>query len=84
MITAWQQLSTKACTQTKRIAVVRIHVERAIQRLKGYKILQGIFFSIPLVPVADQTSFVCATHCNLMKLLVKLCNPYKPSTALLA
>ena len=44
MITAWQQLSTKACTQTKRIAVVRIHVERAIQRLKGYKILQGIFF----------------------------------------
>ena len=32
-----KQLYTEACTQTRRIAAVRIHVERAIQRLKGFK-----------------------------------------------
>ena len=65
-----KQLSTKACTQTRRIAAVRIHVERAIQRLKGFKILQGVL-PISLASVADQTVTVCAALCNLMKPLVK-------------
>ena len=38
-----KQLSTKACTQTRRIAAVRIHVERAIQRLKDFKTLHKVF-----------------------------------------
>ncbi|XP_068759289.1 uncharacterized protein [Montipora capricornis] len=65
-----KQLSTKACTKTRRIAAVRIHVERAIQRLKGFKILQGVL-PISLASVADQTVTVCAALCNLMKPLVK-------------
>lgn len=65
-----KQLSTKACTQTRRIAAVRIHVERAIQRLKGFKILQGVL-PISLASIADQTVTVCAALCNLMKPLVK-------------
>ena len=65
-----KQLSTKACTQTQRIAAFRIHVERAIQRLKGFKILQGVL-PISLASVADQTVTVCAALGNLMKLLVR-------------
>ena len=62
-------LSTKACTKTRRIAAVRIHVERAIQRLKCFRILRGVI-PITLAAVADQTVFVCAALCNLMKPLV--------------
>ena len=65
-----KQLSTKACTKTRRIAAVRIHVERAIQRLKGFKILQGVM-PISLAAVSDQTVTVCAALCNLLKPLVK-------------
>ncbi|XP_078364336.1 uncharacterized protein LOC144648737 [Oculina patagonica] len=62
-------LSTKACTKTRRIAALRIHVERAIQRLKCFQILRGVM-PITLAAVADQTVFVCAALCNLMKPLV--------------
>ena len=65
-----KQLSPKACTQTRHIAAVQIHVEKAIQRLKGFKILQGVL-PISLASVADQTVTVCAALCNLMKPLVK-------------
>ena len=65
-----KQLSTKACTKTRRMAAVRIHVERAIQRLKGFKILQGVM-PISLAAVSDQTVTVCAALCNLLKPLVK-------------
>jgi len=64
-----KSLSTKACTKTRRIAAVRIHVERAIQRLKCFRILRGVI-PITLAAVADQTVFVCAALCNLMKPLV--------------
>jgi len=61
-----KSLSTKACTKTRRIAALRIHVERAIQRLKCFQILRGVM-PITLAAVADQTVFVCAALCNLMK-----------------
>jgi len=64
-----KSLSTKACTKTRSIAALRIHVERAIQRLKCFQILCGVM-PITLAAVADQTVFVCATLCNLMKPLV--------------
>ena len=58
----------RPCTQTRRIAAVRIHFERAIQRLKGFncKILQGVL-PISLASVGDQTVIVCAALCNLVK-----------------
>ena len=62
-------LSTKACTKTRRIAAVRIHVERAIQLLKCFRFLRSVI-PITLAAVADQTVFVCAAQCNLMKPLV--------------
>ena len=63
-----KQLSTKAYTKTGRIASLRIHVERAIQRMKKFRLLQGV---IPISIAANQTVFVCAALCNLLKPLVK-------------
>ena len=65
-----EQLSTKACTKTRRFAAVRTHVERTIERLKGFKILQGVL-PMSLASVADQTLIVCAAFCHLIKPLVK-------------
>ena len=65
-----KQLSTKACTKTRRIASLRIHVDRAIQRMKKFRLLQGVIpFSI--AAVANQAVFVCAALCNLLNPLVK-------------
>ncbi|KAK2550373.1 hypothetical protein P5673_028886 [Acropora cervicornis] len=65
-----KQLSTKACTRTRRIASLRIHVERAIQRMKKFRLLQGVI-PISIAAVANQVVFVCAALCNFLKPLVK-------------
>ena len=65
-----KQLSTKACTKTRQIASLRIHVERAIQRMKTFRLLQAVI-PISIAAVANQTVFVCAALCNLLKPLVK-------------
>ena len=62
-----KQLSTK-CTRTRRIASLRIHVERAIQRMK--KLLQGVI-PISIAAVANQVVFMCTALCNFLKPLVK-------------
>lgn len=61
-----KQLSSVAAKSTRQIAQVRIHVERAIERLKDFKVFQG---NIPLtlMPLADQMLIVCAALCNLQK-----------------
>lgn len=64
------QLSTKACTKTRRIASLRIHVERAIQRMKKFRLLQGVI-PISIAAMANQVVFVCAAFCNMLKPLVK-------------
>ena len=62
-------MSGRAVTKTRRIASARIHVERAIGRLKNFKLLQGI---IPrkLHALLDQIVVVCAVLCNLDSKLV--------------
>ena len=66
-----KQLSTKACTKTRRIASLRIHVERAIQRMKKFiRLLQGVI-PISIAVVANQGVFVSAALCNLLKPLAK-------------
>ena len=65
-----RQLPSQATTKTRIIARARIHVERAIGRLKQFVILQGV---IPLKRkrFIDQIVRVCACLCNLDKFLVK-------------
>ena len=65
-----KQLAPSATTKTRRIARSRIHVERAIGRLKNFKILDG---TIPLKMKRHLNMIirVCAGLCNLDKYLVK-------------
>ena len=60
-----EQQSRKEVMETKRIANARIHVERAINRIKWYTILQNAL-PINLVPLADDILVVCAALCNLL------------------
>jgi hypothetical protein len=58
-------------TQTRRIASLRIHVERAIERIKNFNITKLI--TTNLAPLADEIVFVCAfltlsaTACTTMQ-----------------
>ena len=52
------QLDTKELTETRRVASLRIHVERCMERLKNYHIFDGDM-SLSLMDVADQIFFVC-------------------------
>ncbi|KAK6167078.1 hypothetical protein SNE40_021184 [Patella caerulea] len=65
-----KQLSSKAVTKIRRIASARIHVERAISRLKNYKTFQGIV-PLKLHPLVDQMILVCAALWNWDSRLVK-------------
>ena len=61
-------LPEESVTETRRIANVRIHVERAIRRLKCFKILANI---IPgRVKHVDDILMVCAGLCNLQPCLI--------------
>ena len=63
-----RRLPEESVTETRRIANVRIHVERAIRRLKCFKILSSI---IPAtVQNVDDILIVCAGLCNLQPLLI--------------
>ncbi|XP_062587752.1 uncharacterized protein LOC134249411 [Saccostrea cucullata] len=65
-----KRLNASEIRRTRQIAKLRIHVERAIQRLKSYKLLSGIL-PINLKPIASQILVVAAFLCNLSKPLVK-------------
>ena len=57
-------MSSKALKRSRSIALVRIHVERAIRRMETYKVLAGI---IPLVLrfTLNQIVTIVAVLCNL-------------------
>ncbi|XP_019626645.1 PREDICTED: uncharacterized protein LOC109471736 [Branchiostoma belcheri] len=63
------QMSRGDVERTKRIANVRIHVERAIQRVKTFRILKNEL-PISMIPHADELVTICAAICNLMPPLV--------------
>ena len=59
-----KQLSKKAVSKSRKIASVRIHVERAIRRMKTFKILSGII-PIKLRFLLPQITTIVAVLCNL-------------------
>ena len=63
------QLSEKELITTRRIAALRIHVERAIGRIKNYKILNDIPNNMS--GITDQIFFVCCMLCTFSP---PLCN----------
>ncbi|XP_065195428.1 uncharacterized protein LOC135827887 [Sycon ciliatum] len=62
------QLDEEEVIETRRIASVRIHVERAMERIKNFRITH--FLSSVLCPLAEQIIFVCAFLTNYMEPLV--------------
>ena len=63
------QLTAEESEETARIASVRIHVERAIGRLKNYDLLNGVL-PLSLAPVSDQIFTVCCYLTNFLPFLV--------------
>ena len=63
-------VSSKASTVTRRIARIRIHVERIIRKLKCLSTLRGV---IPLTLKSYVTSIVkvCATLVNLQPRIIE-------------
>ena len=64
------QMRTEECRKTKEVANLRIHVERAINRIKEFKILKTIC-PINMLPLADDIVRTCASLCNLQPPLIK-------------
>ena len=57
------QLDQRELIETRRIAPLRIHVERCMERIKNYHIFDGDM-PLSLTDVADQMFFVCAVLTN--------------------
>ena len=66
--TRGKQLSKKAASHSRRISAMRIHVERAIRRLKTFKILTGVI-PLKLWFTLNQTFLIAAVISNLQKRL---------------
>ena len=66
-------MTSRECTKTKRVANLRIHVERAINRIKSYCILKNTL-PITVLHHCDDILRTCAALCNLLSPLVKWTN----------
>lgn len=64
-----RQMTTSKVKKTKNVANLRIHVERAINRLKDFQIVDGTL-PITLIPLADDILKVCAALVNLQPDLI--------------
>lgn len=67
------QLSAEDVTTTRRIARVRVHVERAIRRLKVFKIGKTLSSTVPVSSLKnfDDILIVCAALVNLRSDLLR-------------
>jgi hypothetical protein len=63
------QMAASDVAKTKEIANARIHVERAIGRIKWFRLLSGTV-PITLVPLIDDILIICSALCNLLPPLV--------------
>ena len=70
-----QQLPSEQVQRGRQIASVRIHVERAIGRIKNFAILNGMF-PLSMARVANQVVCVCA-YSNFQPALIPA--PTEPS-----
>ena len=64
------QFEEDELVETRRIAKFRIHVERAIERIKNYHILDYVPITLCSSGVIDQIFFVCAMLTNFLPPLV--------------
>ncbi|XP_057290874.1 uncharacterized protein LOC130613565 [Hydractinia symbiolongicarpus] len=64
------QMTSTECKNTKEIANLRIHVERAINRVKFYRILKTVL-PITMMQHADDIVKACAALCNLKPRLIR-------------
>ena len=64
------QMTNLEVKKTKKIANLRIHVERAINRIKSYRILKSVL-PITVLHSCDDIIRTCAGLCNLKLLLFK-------------
>lgn len=65
-----KQFSAEEVQETYKVASVRIHVERAIQRLKIFRLI-GSRIAIDMIPRLDMVMHVCAVLVNLGPPLIK-------------
>lgn len=65
-----EQMRASDVTETKMVANLRIHVERAINRIKWFSILKGIL-PITQVQLLDDIVVVCSALCNIAPPLVE-------------
>ena len=63
------QMTTTECKRTKDVANIRIHVERAINRIKTYRIFKSVL-PITMLHHADEIVRTCAALCNLKPPLI--------------
>lgn len=63
------QMTAEDVVRTQQIASVRIHVERAINKIKNFRIWEGVV-PLSLVSVVNQMWTVCAFLCNTQDPLI--------------
>ena len=61
---------TKKVQKTKETTNLRIHVERAINRIKNYRILKGTL-PITMMQHVDEIVLACAAFCNIKNVLIQ-------------
>ena len=64
------QFEVAELVETRRIAKYRIHVERSIERIKNYHILDYVPITLCNSGLIDQIFFVCAMLTNFLPPLV--------------
>ena len=69
------QLSQREVETSRKLSNVRIHVERAIGRMKCYKILQNVF-PISLLKISQEEDY--ATIDKILVVVAALCNLQPP------